>query len=225
MSDRSMWKMLHLLYTLRPGQNGLSEGELTDAGIDCGADTIQPLLSSGVVSRSGGKYMLTEPVTRVLGTCVVANRRWSSDDMWVDHPSAFVVMPFREEWSDTVFREMIEPGIVDAHLACVRGDTIVRVGDLTQNVWGAMLHAGIVVADVSALNANVFYELGLAHALGKDTVILKQAGARVPADIGGAHYFEYDLQSLANGRESLRLELSEWADSTRAHGVRRIMGK
>jgi hypothetical protein len=225
MSDRSMWKMLHLLYTLRPGQHGLSDQELADAGIDCDPDTIQPLASSGVVSSAGGLYSLTEPVRRILGTCVVANRRWSNDDMWVDYPSAFVVMPFREAWSDAVFRGMIEPGVTEARLACIRGDAIVRVGDLTQNIWGAMLRAGIVVADVSALNANVFYELGLAHALGKDAIIVKQVGSKTPADIGGAHYHEYDLSSLDEGRKWLNQELSQWADMTRAHTVKKVLGK
>jgi len=122
MSDRSMWKMLHLLYTLRPGQDGLTDEELSDAGIDCGPDTIQPLTSSGVVARVGGRYGLTEPVRRILGTCVVANRRWSTDDMWVDHPSC--------SWScvqGTVVRRRL-PGVDragrgDAGLACIRVTT------------------------------------------------------------------------------------------------------
>jgi hypothetical protein len=156
-----MWKMLHLLYTLPPGQHGLSDGQLWDLGIECGPDTFNPLVDSGAVSKEHGVYTLTEATRRVLGTCVVANRRWSSDDMWVDYPSVFVVMPFSEPWSDTVYRQMIEPAVRDAGLECVRGDTIVRVGDLGQNLWGALLHAGFVVADVSAPNVNVFYELGL----------------------------------------------------------------
>ena len=112
MSDRSMWKMLHVLYTLPPGQRGLSDQQLADAGIDCGPDTIDPLKTSGVVSYDAGMYALTDASRRVLGSCVVANRRWSSDDMWVDYPSAFVVMPFSEPWSDTVFKELIEPSVI-----------------------------------------------------------------------------------------------------------------
>ena len=38
MSDRSMWKMLHLLYTLRPGQNGLRDQDLLDV-----ASTADPI--------------------------------------------------------------------------------------------------------------------------------------------------------------------------------------
>ncbi|MFY9607682.1 MAG: hypothetical protein WAU45_03600 [Blastocatellia bacterium] len=222
MSDRTMWKMLHLLYTLKPGQNGLSDQALLDVGIDCGPDTVNPLLEARAVAYDGRLYALTEPARKILGTCIVANRRWSSDDMWVDYPSAFVIMPFSQPWSETVYRDLIKPGVNGAGLKCVRGDTVVRIGDLTQNIWGALLRAGIVVADVSALNANVFYELGLAHALGKDAIILKQAGSNVPADIGGAHYHEYDLQTLDRGRSWLSAELSEWAKDNHCQAVRTL---
>ena len=125
MSDRSMWKMLHLLYTLRPGQNGLRDQDLLNVGIDCGPDTVNPLLEGKAVSYDGGLYALTEPARKILGACIVANRRWSSDDMWVDYPSAFVIMPFSQPWSETVYRDLIKPGVDGAGLECVRGDTII----------------------------------------------------------------------------------------------------
>ena len=224
MSDRSMWKMLHLLYTLRPGQNGLRDQDLLDVGIDCGPDTVNPLLEGKAVSYDGGLYALTEPARKILGACIVANRRWPSDDMWVDYPSAFVIMPFSQPWSETVYRDLIKPGVNGAGLECVRGDTIIRIGDLTQNIWGALLRTGIVVADVSALNANVFYELGLTHALGKDAIILKQSDSNVPADIGGAHYHEYDLQNLAKSQAWLKDELSEWARNNHSQAVKSLRG-
>lgn len=214
-----MWKMLHLLYTLRPGRNGLTAVQLDAAGIDCGPDTIEPLIDAGVVAYDGNLYSLAKPARRILGSCIVGNKRWSSDDLWVDVASAFVIMPFREPWSDDVYRHMIEPAVTGAGLACVRGDAVVRVGDLTQNVWGALLHAGLVIADVSAPNVNVFYELGLSHALGKDTFILKQATATVPADIGGAHYHEYDPSSLPAAQQWLTTEIRNWADRNRVDGV------
>ena len=222
MSDRSMWKMLHLLYTLTPGRPGLSDQELRAAGIDCGSDTIYPLVHNGAVSREAGQYALTPPARQILGSCVVANRRWSSDDLWVDYPSAFVVMPFSEPWSDAVYRELIEPAVVDAGLKCVRGDTVIRIGDLTQNIWGALVHAGIVIADVSTLNANVFYELGLTHSLGKDAILLKQVGSRIPADIGGAHYHEYELADLAPGKAWLSAALRQWSDDNHSEAIRSL---
>lgn len=225
MSDRSIWKMLYILYTLKPGLDGLNDRELATVGVHCGPDTFDPLEMSGLISYMSGRYSLTEPARRILGTCVVANRRWSSDDMWVDYPSAFVVMPFRETWTDAIFSHMIEPGVLDAHLSCVRGDKVIRAGDLTQDIWGALLHAGVIVADVSVLNANVFYELGLAHALGKDTFILKQVTSKIPADLGGAHYHEYDLNAPDNGRKWLGSALSSWADETKALQVGALLEK
>ena len=224
MSDRKVWKMLHLLYRLKPGQNRLSDQALVDVGIDCGPDTVNPLLDSGAVSCDAGLYILTKPAHAILRSCIVANRRWQSDDMWVDYPSAFVIMPFSEIWSDTVYFQLIKPAVEAAGLECTRGDTVARISDLTPNIWGALLRTGVVVADVSALNANVFYELGLTHALGKDVIILKQADSKVPADIGGAHYHEYDLQALDRAKSWLSSELSQWAVDNHCQAVKSLRG-
>ena len=46
----------------------------------------------------------------------------------------------------------------------MRGDSIVRVGDLSTNVWKSITQAGVIVAEVSVPNPNVYYEIGLADA-------------------------------------------------------------
>src|ERR1041385_8911654 len=100
MSDRSQWKMLHLLYTLPPwAEPGLSHSELLNVGIDCQPDTINPLITAGAVRQYGDRYVLSETAISILTTCVVANRRWAGKDIWVDYPKAFVIMPFSESWS------------------------------------------------------------------------------------------------------------------------------
>jgi hypothetical protein len=228
MSDRASWKMLHLLYTLRPGISGLTAQQLLSAGIDCGTDTVQPLVDErAVVVDSMGIYSLSETAKKILQCCVVANRRWSGKDMLVDCPEVFVVMPFREVWSNSVFDNMIRPAVegvkVDGvKFRCVKGDTPPRVGDLTQTIWSALMRAGLVVADVSVANPNVFYEIGLTHALGKDCFILKQRNVGVPADFGGSHYYEYDLADLEAGKQNLRQEIATWADENRVKGVRHV---
>lgn len=91
-----------------------------------------------------------------------------------------------------------------------------------RTVWDAILVSGVMIAEVSVLNANVFYELGLAHALGKDTFILKQEGSAVPADLERAHYYTYDLNDLNAGRAMLRGELAQWAADTHAQEVKAL---
>jgi hypothetical protein len=150
MSDRASWKMLHLLYTLKPGVEGLTAQQLAAAGIDCGPDTIQPLVDGkAVVVDTSGIYSLSEAARTILQCCVVANRHWAGKDMLVDYPEVFVVMPFRESWSPSVLENMIRPAIESLSFRCVRGDTPPRVGDLTQTIWSALMRAGLVVADVS----------------------------------------------------------------------------
>jgi len=202
----------------------LSIDELANAGIGCYWDTIMMLEATGLVHKQGSQYELAQQAGFMASEFVIAHRRWPGTDLRGDYPQAFVIMPFSQPWSDAVYRQMIQPAIEAAGLACVRGDNPVRVGDLMQTVWDATLVSGVIIAEVSALNANVFYELGLAHALGKDTFILKQKGSTVPADFGGAHYYEYDLNNLAAGQAMLQAEFAQWASANHAQGVKALYG-
>ncbi|MDQ6760945.1 MAG: nucleotide-binding protein, partial [Acidobacteriota bacterium] len=60
--------------------------------------------------------------------------------------------------------------------------------------------AGVIVAEVSVPNPNLYYEIGLADALGKPVFLFKQASATLPADFGGVHYYPYDINDLEAGR-------------------------
>jgi len=99
--------------------------------VDCGPDTIQPLVDGEAVVVEAGIYSLGDAARKILQCCIVANRRWSGKDMLVDYPEVFVVMPFQEGWSSSVLEKMIKPAIEGSNLRCVRGDTPPRVGDLT----------------------------------------------------------------------------------------------
>lgn len=234
MSNYAMWKMLHLIHLygrLGPdGQSALTRSELNKAGIDCTADTIAPLVQGGAVvfhpdpggDSTNSRYTLAPATIKVLEACVVAGRSVHDVHVRVDYPQAFVVMPFREDWSDRVYSELIEPAVTGAGLECLRGDTIVRVGALNTNLWRAMMQAGVVIADVSAPNINVFYEIGLADALGKDVFVLKQPGANLAADIGGAHYYEYEKGQPALALPLLEAGLRKWSDEHRVAEVRSL---
>src|SRR5262245_27660098 len=105
MSQREMWKMLHLLHLyVKPG---LKRQDLFKAGVDCQQDTIAPLLQSQAVEERGDELYLSPPTLKLLEMCVVAHRRVMGVDMRVDYPEAFVIMPFSEQWSDDVYKQMI----------------------------------------------------------------------------------------------------------------------
>ena len=58
-------------------------------------------------------------------------------------------MPFRMSWSAEVDEKGIKPGVDAAQFDRAKGDMLVRVGDLSRNVWNAILQAGVLIADVS----------------------------------------------------------------------------
>lgn len=212
---RHMWKMLHLIY--RFGTPGLSIQQLVDVGLDCNPDTWGPLERDGIIVRTpdGSGFELAPVTGNLLTRFLVGSGEGRPFNMLVDYPRAFVVMPFGEAWSRDVYTRMIEPAVRGAGLECVRGDEVVRVGDLSSNVWSQILVAGVVIADVTAPNVNVYYELGLAHAIGRDVILLKQAGVALPADFGGAHYVEYDVRDLDAGRALLQAQVTGWAEEPR----------
>ena len=124
------WKMIHLLYSCRKSP---TKSALERAGITCNEDTIQALVHQDIVleleSGKSKKYALA-PVTRsMLQTFVVANSRWTGTVLRVDYPQAVVIMPFKEDWSDSVYDDMIKPAVEDAGLVCEKGSDPVRVGD------------------------------------------------------------------------------------------------
>jgi hypothetical protein len=220
MSERDMWKLLHLLHVR--GRPGLSSTALHKAGITCQPDTIDPLVYSGAVEhrqisgRRSSEYFLSQAAQSILQHTVVANKRNVGGDLRVDEPCVFVIMPFSEKWSSQIYAQLIKPAVEGAKLKCIRGDKTVRVGDLASNIWSELLKAGLVLADVTVPNVNVFYELGLAHALGKDVLLLKKTGEPLAADFGGAHYYEYSPTRLAPARTALSRAIKKWASENKS---------
>jgi hypothetical protein len=56
-----------------------------------------------------------------------------------------------------------------------------------------MVSARLIVADCTDRNPNVFYEIGLAHTIGKPTILLTQKSEDVPFDLRHLRYIEYQL--------------------------------
>jgi tetratricopeptide (TPR) repeat protein len=99
-------------------------------------------------------------------------------------PHAFVAMPFGTKPGadgqpidfNRVYREYIAPALEDAGLEPFRADREVRAGDIRTDMFQELLVADLVVADLSIDNPNVWYELGVRHALRARGVVLVSAG-------------------------------------------------
>lgn len=104
----------------------------------------------------------------------------------------FVVMPFRPEL-EPVYTDHIRSVCDDLQLKVARGDDVFSVNPVVQDIWAAMCTSSVVIADCTQRNPNVFYELGMAHTLGKQTILITQSNDDVPFDLRHVRYIRYEL--------------------------------
>lgn len=106
-------------------------------------------------------------------------------------PKAFVVMQFGEPY-DSLYSEVIKTVAEEIGLEAYRVDDIYKPGIILQDIIRGIREAEVVVAEITPVNANVFYELGYAHALGKQTILLAEKGHELPFDIRSYRCIFYD---------------------------------
>ncbi len=112
------------------------------------------------------------------------------NELRLDDSLCFVLMPFNEQF-DRIFNSVIKPAIEKAGLKSLRSDQIFSPTPIVEDIWVHIASSKLVIADVTGKNPNVFYELGLAHAIGKTVIIITQAKEDIPFDIGYIRYFHY----------------------------------
>jgi len=107
--------------------------------------------------------------------------------------SCFVVMPFAAPIGQ-YYQHIYEPAIQKAGLKPVRADTeIFGTGKIMDQIWSGIKAAKVLVAELTSRNPNVFYELGLAHALQKPVVLVSSNAEDVPFDLQHIRVIYYDV--------------------------------
>jgi|SRR6266853_3082947 len=111
----------------------------------------------------------------------------------IDQPLCFVVMPFRADLN--FFYLYLRRHLHEKHgLRVERGDHKILTVPILEKIREQILEAKVLIADITGRNPNVFYELGLAHALEKPVILLTQDKAEeVPTDIRHLEFIRYDL--------------------------------
>jgi tetratricopeptide (TPR) repeat protein len=101
-----------------------------------------------------------------------------------------------------VYQELFKPVLNAAGLQPFRADDEQAAGDILKDMFAELVTADFVLADISILNANVFYELGIRHGIGPRGVICLHAGwADRPFDVAPQRTFKYDGRLFRVGWE------------------------
>lgn len=113
----------------------------------------------------------------------------------VDETLCFVLMPFHPPKLTQIFERYVrQPIELQLRMRCVRADDLLEPNQIMSDVWVQMNRARVIVADLTDRNANVFYELGMAHVLGKPTILITQSAGDlpVPFDVHGIRRIVYE---------------------------------
>jgi hypothetical protein len=108
--------------------------------------------------------------------------------------TCFVMMPFGS-WFDRYYQEIYVPVIREAGFEPVRADELFHTGSVVEQIWEQIEKAIVLLADLTDKNANVFYELGLAHAARKPVVFTSGKLEDVPFDLRHLRVIIYDVRA------------------------------
>ena len=119
----------------------------------------------------------------------------------------FVIMPFGG-WLNTYYDEIYIPAIKAADMKPTRADDLYRPGNIVNDIWNYTKSADIILADLTSKNPNVFYELGLAHAITKPAVLITASIEDIPFDLRSLRVLVYDV-NRPNWGEKLMNEITK----------------
>jgi hypothetical protein len=121
----------------------------------------------------------------------------------IDNSLVSVMMPFDSRFNSVyaTLKEVAE----QLHLKCLRADDIWENAVVIQDVVSLICRSKMVICDCTGRNANVFYEAGIAHTLGREVILITQSDGDIPFDLRHLRYLSY----LDNneGRQQLALSL------------------
>ena len=130
--------------------------------------------------------------------------------------TAFVIMDFDPEF-DAIYSNLIRPSLEQAGFEVNRADSLINQQNILKDIIRQIYRADLIVAELTALNPNVFYELGIAHALRKRTVLLTQSVEDLPFDLRSYRVIAYSIRFDEIGK--LGEALVEIAEKTKTDTI------
>lgn len=105
--------------------------------------------------------------------------------------TSFVLMPFSESLSE-VYDFLIKGALEEAGYNVRRADDIKSQSNILEDIVKGIAESDLIIADLTDSNPNVYYELGIAHALGKKVILITQEIDELPFDLRSYRVISYD---------------------------------
>lgn len=114
-----------------------------------------------------------------------------------------------KEKYDYIIKEAILKA--DSSLEVVRADEELNPGSISNDIFTKLMYSKYVIADITYPNPNVFYELGIRHAIRPGTILIREkVDFSIPFDISHLRHIEYSQEP--SGMSKLAVELKRRFD-------------
>jgi hypothetical protein len=139
----------------------------------------------GVIGYSFTELAQHDPRESILVSPVfgLPRKRYSYD--------LFVLMPFHLELQP-VYEDHIKAVAGQLNMSIARADDFFTTHSVVEEVWSAIMQSMFLIADCTNRNPNVFYEIGMAHSIGKPVVLITQNVEDVPFDLRHRRFLKYE---------------------------------
>ena len=108
-----------------------------------------------------------------------------------ERPTAFIVMPSDDDFTGA-YEHIITPPLEQAGYRVVLAVNMDNAQNIMKDIIRGIADSTLIVADLTGSNRNVYYEVGIAHALGKPVILITQDISDLPFDIQSYRVIEYD---------------------------------
>jgi hypothetical protein len=167
--------------------------------------TVGELETAGLITRAGEKYSVTETWMKIQGALGVSLTSldemaqkgvttvkpvFGLPDQQRTVPDVFVLMPFIDELKP-IFATHISRVVQGLGLTVGRADDFFTAHAVIQDVWTAIWRTRVLIADCTDRNPNVFYEIGMAHTVGKPVILITKHETDVPFDLRHLRFIKY----------------------------------
>lgn len=125
----------------------------------------------------------------------------------------FVLMPFTDDMQP-VYEDHIRGVVTRLGLTVARADNFFTADSIMSDIWNAINACQIIIADCTGRNPNVFYEIGVAHTLGKPVVLIAQSTDDIPFDVRHLRTIVYEFKPRGMDK------LEETLETTLNHELR-----
>lgn len=133
----------------------------------------------------------------------------NESDLYVDKKAIFVLTPFNPAFQKDFL--IIKKTCDEVGFRCYRGDEEFFSSDIFSQVLKMIVQSRLVIANINGRNPNVLYELGIAQALDKPTILITKTPEDIPIDLKSKRFIVFrnyeDLQ-LSLKKELIKI-LSE----------------